>query len=191
MTQKTLKNNNLIINNNKITSLFHVKYELLKASFLKTRTYYESRLVFNSNHSDLIDKIISLLSEDCFKTAQKDQAPTLVVLGGYGRKELAPHSDIDVLFVQKYPFSPKIKKQIESFTGQLWGMGIKLSASVRTLEEYENDMTEDVLFLTSLLEKRLVWGSGQIYQELKKIFQQHIASSPPRIFRFCQTRRAR
>jgi [protein-PII] uridylyltransferase len=61
-------------------------------------------------------------------------------------------------------------------------LGLKLSASARTLQECEKDMSEDVLFLTSLLEKRWVWGSKPAYQQLEKSFQRHIAASPPGFF---------
>ncbi|MCE9507929.1 MAG: [protein-PII] uridylyltransferase [Alphaproteobacteria bacterium] len=159
-----------------------MKFELLKARFLKSGNRYDSGLKIQSDYTDLIDETVSVLAEFCFREAKASPIPAIVALGGYGRKELAPYSDIDIVFVQEPPFSRQTKKFIESLSARFWNLGIKLSASARTLQECEKDMSEDVLFLTSLLEKRWIWGSKPAYQQLEKSFQRHIAASPPGFF---------
>ena len=182
MGKSSKKTDNFSFEIKEIDNLFHVKFELLKAGFLKSGRRYDSGLRIQSNYTDLIDKNVITLAEFCFAGVKAAPAPAIIALGGYGRKELAPYSDVDVVFVQKRPFSPPMKKFIESLTSHLWNIGIKLSASARTLQECETGMSEDVLFLTSLLEKRLVWGDKSAYKQLEKTFQRHIAASPPGFF---------
>jgi [protein-PII] uridylyltransferase len=182
MKQLSNKNDNFLFEFSEINKLFQVKFELLKAHFLKAGSRYDSGLKIQSDYTDLIDETISSLAEACFKKAKATPLPTIVALGGYGRKELAPYSDIDIVFVQEQPFNRQTKAFIESLSVQFWNLGIKLSASARTLQECEKDMSEDVLFLTSLLEKRWIWGSKPACLQLEKIFQRHIAASPPGFF---------
>jgi [protein-PII] uridylyltransferase len=167
---------------NEISSLFQAKFELLRAAFLKAGKHYDSGSEIHSNYTDLIDEIVSSTANLRTKKIKIPQKPAIVALGGYGRKELAPYSDIDLLFVQEEPFGAQTKKFIESLSAQLWTIGIKISASARTLAECESDMAKDVFFLTSLLEKRLVWGDKPVYQKMEKLFQRHIMASPPGFF---------
>ena len=106
----------------------------------------------------------------------------IIALGGYGRKEIAPYSDIDIVFIQNTPFTRQTKKFIESLNSHFWSAGLKISASVRTLKDCEAAMDEDVSFLTSLLEMRLIWGPKSTYQKLEKAFHQHIKKTPPGYF---------
>ncbi len=165
-----------------ISRLFQVKFELLKASFLKSGNHYDFGLKFQSNYTDLIDKTIFELSEYCLKLTNTPSAPAIIALGGYGRKELAPYSDIDVVFIHEQPLNRQTKKFIESLSGYLWDLGLKLSASVRTLEDCEKAMAVDASFLTSLLEKRHIWGKNATYQRLEKSFRKHIKATPPGFF---------
>lgn len=179
MTVIHRKKDNLSLKFKEINNEFKIKSELLKANLLKSGKFYDSGLKFQSNYTDLIDKTIFLLADNCLKRNKKI---SIIALGGYGRKELAPYSDIDLVFMQKRSFTPPERKAIESLIGALWNMGIKLSASTRTLQECETAMSEDALFLTSLLEKRLVWGSSPTYQRLEKEFQKYIQATPPGFF---------
>jgi [protein-PII] uridylyltransferase len=165
-----------------ITDVFNDKVEALKDAFLKSDDIYNAGFEFQHKYSDLIDKIIRELAAFNFIDTDSSAPPALIALGGYGRKELAPWSDIDLVFVQEQPFTRQTRKLIESLNNHFWNAGLKISASARTLKDCEAAMDEDVSFLTSLLEKRLVWGPKPIFQKLEKAYQQHIKETPPGYF---------
>lgn len=179
MSKKIKKSGTSQLGIKELSSLFQAEFEHLKASFLKSKNAHDAGLKFQNSYTDLIDKIISTVA-DFYGGNLK--APIIVALGGYGRKELAPFSDIDIVFMHTENYDRQKKKFIESLNSTFWNIGIKLSASARTLEDCEKAMTEDPLFLTSLLEKRLIWGPKPVYQRLEKAFQKHIAASPPGFF---------
>ncbi|SFC21313.1 [protein-PII] uridylyltransferase [Pseudoalteromonas denitrificans] len=86
---------------------------------------------------------------------------TLIAVGGYGRGELHPYSDIDfLLLVQKEPTTTECEK-ISQFVTMLWDLGLDIGHSVRTLEQTIDYEKQDVSFATSLLESRLIYGSEE------------------------------
>ncbi|MFO0144321.1 MAG: [protein-PII] uridylyltransferase [Betaproteobacteria bacterium] len=89
----------------------------------------------------------------------------LVAVGGYGRGELFPHSDVDVLIIPCRALSQAEEQAVEIFVGLLWDLGLHLGHAVRTLDECEAEAARDVTVLTSLLESRLVSGPRQLYRE--------------------------
>ena len=182
MVKQVLQNSDYSLKTKEIVDLFHVKLSLLKTAFLKAEDAYNSGLEFQQKYSDLIDKTIYNLSESCLCDRKKNSAPIIVALGGYGRKELAPFSDIDIVFVQEQSFNHQTRKFIESLNSCFWSAGLKISASARSLKDCEEAMGEDISFLTSLLEKRLIWGPKAIFQKLEKAFQQHIKATQPGYF---------
>ena len=182
MTKRPIKQSNYSLEIKDVVNLFHVKLALLKETFLKSKDSYNSGLDFQHKYSDLIDNTVKKLSEYCKKQTKMTDNPLIVALGGYGRKELAPTSDIDIVFVQEQPFSKQTKKFIESLNSHFWSAGLKISASARSLKDCETAMDKDISFLTGLLEKRLVWGPKSTYQKLEKAVQQHIRKTPPGYF---------
>ena len=182
MGKSVHKSDSLSLNIKEISDSFQVKFELLKVAFLKSGDHYDSGSKFQSKYTNLVDKTVSNIADACFRGSKVTSAPVIVAIGGYGRKELAPHSDIDIVFIHEHLLNKQTKKFIESLNSHFWNIGMKLSASARTLSDCENDMSKDVLFLTSLLEKRWVWGPKSVYQQLEKLFQQHIEASPPGFF---------
>jgi [protein-PII] uridylyltransferase len=89
----------------------------------------------------------------------------LVAVGGYGRGELFPHSDVDVLIIPCRTLTLVEEQAVETFVGLLWDLGLHLGHAVRTLDECEAEAARDVTVLTSLLESRLVSGPRQLYRE--------------------------
>ncbi|MBU6475334.1 MAG: nucleotidyltransferase domain-containing protein, partial [Alphaproteobacteria bacterium] len=106
-------------------------------------------------------------------------APAIIALGGYGRGELAPRSDVDILFVYPAPLNKQTEKFIEKLSGDLWSAGLKASASARSLADCAAAMDEDLSFLTALLEMRPVWGPKPVCAALEKSFRAHIEKTPP------------
>ncbi|MCW5652368.1 [protein-PII] uridylyltransferase [Hydrogenophaga sp.] len=95
---------------------------------------------------------------------------SLVAVGGYGRGELFPFSDIDVLVLLPDGCQPDedavLKARLEAFIGACWDLGLEIGSSVRTIAECVNEASKDVTVQTSLLECRLVAGSKNAFTRL-------------------------
>lgn len=91
----------------------------------------------------------------------------LAAVGGYGRGELYPHSDIDLLILVTHPPEEDTAAQISELLRNLWDIGLKVGSSVRTLEECEALAREDLTIFTSMLEARCVAGSNDLFAQLK------------------------
>lgn len=98
-----------------------------------------------------------------------------MAIGGYGRQELAPHSDIDLLLLIDGS-KPTAKKWIEKLNTACWDAGLKLALSVRTLEQCREDMRKDLHFLTALLDRRFIAGNKFAFQKLDSVFKEYAAT---------------
>ena len=76
----------------------------------------------------------------------------LVAVGGYGRGELAPYSDIDILVLLPDNAPSELDAQIERFIGMAWDLGLELGSSVRTVAQCIEEAGNDITVRTSLLE---------------------------------------
>ncbi len=90
----------------------------------------------------------------------------LVAVGGYGRGELFPHSDVDVLVLLPEGAADPSRAAVESFIAGCWDVGLEIGASVRTLEECRDEAARDVTVQTALLEARLVCGTRRTFAAL-------------------------
>ncbi len=95
----------------------------------------------------------------------KDQV-TVLALGGYGRKEMSPYSDIDLLFLTEQIHSEGVYTGIRNILRLLWDAKVELGHSVRTVEECKIEANKDLAVLTSLMDVRHVWGSQDLFREL-------------------------
>jgi [protein-PII] uridylyltransferase len=95
----------------------------------------------------------------------------LVAAGGYGRGELFPHSDIDVLLLIPSEANPdddaQLKARIESFITNCWDSGLEIGSSVRSLLQCVDEAAKDVTVQTSLLEARLLVGDKELFARLQ------------------------
>jgi len=99
----------------------------------------------------------------------------LLAVGGYGRGELFPHSDIDVVMLlpdhMEPECEPDLKRRIESFITNCWDAGLEIGSSVRSVAECVAQAAEDVTVSTSLLEARLVSGDAALYADFERRFR--------------------
>ena len=95
---------------------------------------------------------------------------SLIAVGGYGRGELFPHSDVDVLVLLPDGAQPdedaELKKQLEGFIGSCWDLGLEIGSSVRSVTDCVNESAKDVTVQTSMLESRLICGSKTTFSRL-------------------------
>lgn len=90
----------------------------------------------------------------------------LVAVGGYGRSELHPHSDIDLLILLQHEPNPALSEAISQFLTFLWDLGLEIGHSVRTLEQCTEEAAKDLSVITNLLESRLILGNRPLFQQL-------------------------
>jgi [protein-PII] uridylyltransferase len=88
----------------------------------------------------------------------------LVAVGGYGRGQLFPHSDVDILILLPAALDAAGTLFVERFVGMLWDIGLDAGHSVRTIAECDAEMAGDITIRTSLLEHRLVAGSRPLFR---------------------------
>jgi [protein-PII] uridylyltransferase len=92
----------------------------------------------------------------------------LAAVGGYGRGQLFPCSDVDLLILLPAPADASLAGKIETLIGALWDIGIEIGHSVRTLEECAALAGEDVTIQTTLLEARLLCGNRALFAKFVK-----------------------
>lgn len=114
--------------------------------------------------SDAVDRII-LAAWHHHAHALAEKAD-LVAVGGYGRAELHPHSDIDLLLLIEDRASSGADEAIGSFLTLLWDIGLEVGHSVRTLDDCAVEAEKDVTVVTTLMEARLLAGPGDLFAEL-------------------------
>ena len=95
---------------------------------------------------------------------------TIVAVGGYGRGELCPQSDIDLLFLLPYKQTPRGEQIVEFILYMLWDLGLKVGHATRSLPECLRLAREDITIRTALLESRYLWGDDKLYAELRQRF---------------------
>ncbi len=100
----------------------------------------------------------------------------VIAVGGYGRAELAPGSDIDLLFLCPYKRTPHVEQISEFLLYKLWDLGLKVGQSVRSVSETIKLAQTDLTVRTALLESRLLWGSAPLFEQLCTSFERGIVN---------------
>ena len=116
-----------------------------------------------SARAHVIDQII--VSSWLHFAGDLSSSADLVAVGGYGRGELHPHSDIDLLVLIENTDNDA-DEAIGRFLTFLWDIGLEVGHSVRTLDDCETQARADVSVLTTLMETRLLHGPGRLFGEL-------------------------
>jgi [protein-PII] uridylyltransferase len=102
-----------------------------------------------------------------------DQSLSLVAVGGYGRGELYPFSDVDLLILLDESLAGSPPIALSDFLTALWDTGLEIGQSVRTVKECRHQAETDIATATNLLESRLLFGSNALYDELQALTTNH------------------
>ncbi len=100
----------------------------------------------------------------------------LIAVGGYGRGELHPASDIDLMLLVESERDERISDFVETFLRFLWDMGLEVGHSVRSLKDCVRLAKKDITVTTNLMEARLLDGNPRLHQKMKTV------TSPPRVW---------
>lgn len=144
------------------------------ATFKETLAWGRDRLfgLFNDGapadvlvraRAQLIDEVLREVWERHVGGAQ---GIALVAVGGYGRGELLPYSDIDLLVLHTPEALAEHRSRLEPFFTFLWDIGLEVGSSVRTVEECARIAAEDLTVITNLLESRLLTGDATLHADL-------------------------
>ncbi len=106
----------------------------------------------------------------------------LLAVGGYGRGEMAPFSDVDIAFLTPWKQTAWTEQVIESMLYTLWDLGLKVGHSSRSLDDMIRMAKSDLTIRTALLEGRYVWGDQALYEESVARFQAEVVASTARTF---------
>ena len=103
----------------------------------------------------------------------------MMATGGYGRGELAPFSDLDLLFVQERAQDENSQNEIEDILYLLWDLGLKVGHATRSVRQNINAAKGDITILTALLEIRYITGAESLADQLDKALQIVIKKQNP------------
>ncbi|WP_035387354.1 [protein-PII] uridylyltransferase [Ferrimonas senticii] len=110
--------------------------------------------------------IDQLLSDFWHDSGLNDHPLTLVAVGGYGRGELHPRSDIDLLILTSEQICAAQEQGLSEFLTALWDAKLEIGHSVRSVAETMRQASDDVTIATNLLESRVISGDNALYQQL-------------------------
>ena len=109
--------------------------------------------------ANLIDGIL----REVWQRSNLPSSLALVAVGGYGRSELFPYSDVDIMVLLPDAVDAATESKLELLIGSIWDIGLDVGHSVRTVEECLNEARRDITVQTNLLEARLLAGSRDLF----------------------------
>ena len=93
---------------------------------------------------------------------------SLLAVGGYGRGELLPHSDVDLLILTRASGHQAYRDQIARFTALLWDIGLDIGQSVRSIRQCKSAARDDLTIATTLMESRTLAGPEELREEMAR-----------------------
>ncbi|MEQ1759045.1 MAG: HD domain-containing protein [Vicinamibacterales bacterium] len=127
------------------------------------------------------DRVDALLRQIFAAAGASGVAVTVVALGGYGRRHLCLHSDIDVLVLFGGSIGPAEHRFVNAFLTPLWDLGVAVGHQVREIDDFRVLEEDNPEFLLALLDARHVAGSRQVFDQFSGLF--HVASTHAHILR--------
>lgn len=136
---------------------------------------------FLRRHTERVDGLI----RSTFQKAQSQlSSPSicLVAVGGYGRSELAPYSDVDLLILYPSPQGGRLSPLVEKILYPLWDMGLEITSSVRSIHECIKMSRSDLYVKTGLIDGRYLDGEFELFRNLYSLFLRKVLNRGVRKF---------
>ncbi|NMG75009.1 [protein-PII] uridylyltransferase [Aromatoleum diolicum] len=147
--------------------------EQLSSGCARIRSAYEAHPATTTvlrGRARLVDEAIIHLWRVC--GISRDAA--LIAVGGYGRGELFPHSDVDLMVLLPSSADGSLQAQLATLIGALWDVGLEIGQSVRTLDECLEAADQDITVQTNLLEARLLDGNKALFDDFCKRYREQL-----------------
>jgi [protein-PII] uridylyltransferase len=141
-----------------------------------------------ASYAFLTDQLLRLIFDFTTERLYPNNNPssgeriTLIAVGGYGRGEMALHSDVDIAFVTPWKQTSWCEQVIEATLYQLWDLGLKIGHSSRSLDDVVRMAKSDLTIRTALLEGRYVWGDEKLYDQVAQRFDSEVVKGTARAF---------
>lgn len=169
---------------------------LLRAALVDGRAEIARRLEAHPSHGSEIASAYAFLTDQILRLAYDFIAgqlyrvanPTtgerllLMAVGGYGRGEMALHSDIDIAFVTPWKPTGWTEQVIEAMLYLLWDLGLKVGYSCRTADDTIRIARDDHTVRTAILESRYIWGDEALYEEVMTRFRAEVVAGHAKAF---------
>ncbi|MCI0431195.1 MAG: [protein-PII] uridylyltransferase [Rhodospirillales bacterium] len=145
----------------------------------------ETGIAYGLARTYLADQLLRVLYEFTLRYVVRLANPSaaerlaLVATGGYGRRELAPYSDIDLLFLLPYKITPSGEQVVETILYFLWDLGFKVGHATRSVEECIRQAKADWTIRTNLLEARFIWGDEALFEDLQRRYATEVHGADP------------
>ena len=141
--------------------------------------------VVNETHSDLIDRLVRRLfefAEEAYfaRGAEADTDLCVVAVGGYARREMSIHSDVDLLFLYRDSLTPYVASVAERVQQWLWDAALTVGGATRTIADTVSLAREDATVQTAVLAPRFLVGSGVLFHELTEALRVQVFADPAR-----------
>ncbi|MDJ0684106.1 MAG: [protein-PII] uridylyltransferase [Alphaproteobacteria bacterium] len=131
----------------------------------------------------LVDQLVRVLYDIASRRLYPSANPTkeellaIAAVGGYGRGELAPQSDVDLLFIHSYKLTARSEQIVENILYTLWDLGLTVGHATRSVDECIRQAKSDVTITTAMLEARFVWGERSLYDRFRRAFEKSVLSA--------------
>lgn len=143
---------------------------VFKDAIAGVNTHFDDRFLEGNDIHHLVSErasFIDLILHYAWHQFEWGADVSLIAVGGYGRGELHPHSDIDILTLLADSAQDKYSEQISAFITFLWDIGLEIGSSVRTLQECIDIAKNDVTVATNLMESRRIAGNDRLRDQLQ------------------------
>lgn len=147
---------------------------LLKEALARTSAILDERYKQNLNITEIVEGRAWVIDEVLRIAWERQQWPdqqhiSLVAVGGYGRGELLPHSDIDLLILTRKDRNAAYKEYISAFLTLLWDIGLEIGQSVRSIKQCKQEAIKDITVATALMESRTIIGAPDLQEKMMEL----------------------
>lgn len=159
-----------------MSSEFSEQVQTTRSEFERALSSGADPASLNVRMSDFFDKLICALAERSFDFTNSRDKIAILALGGYGRREVGPYSDADLLFIHEDGSFEHAKHAVNEILYPLWNSGIEAGGATRSIPECVEMFSKDARALTSMMESRLIAGNSSLYEDLNKELRRHFTS---------------
>ena len=161
-----------------------LRQQLAIATAKMKQDFYDNNdgAIYVGQNAQSIDILLEVIAIEAIEAVPEFADISVVAVGGFGRGEMAPFSDIDVMFLMPGKVNKRHESAVEFVLYLLWDLGLKIGYSTRSIKEAINASRDDQTIMTTFLEMRLVCGNSSLWLKLLASVKQEISKRKPLVF---------